>query len=99
MNNESGGGSPVFFIAHIACCGGLLLFATGALTVIGAWLVEVGLTWLLLAAVLGILGGLMLRHLARQAGGRGEPRQLRAQTPGRRAWVRPAGERPEANRP
>ncbi len=63
MDKESnGGGLPAVFVAHVVCCGGLFLVATGALSVFGAWLVEVGLTWLLMAAVLGIMGGLLLRR-------------------------------------
>ncbi len=90
MNNESSGGLPIFFVAHVACCGGLFLVATGALSGFGAWLVEGGLTWLFPAAVLGIMGGLMLRRRARLAGASGEPRQLRAQTPVRRARTIPS---------
>ena len=40
-------------LAHIVCCGGLLLFAAGVLTVngIGTWLLGGGAIWL-------VLGGL-----------------------------------------
>ncbi len=93
MDKESSGGDfPAFFVAHVVCCGGLFLVATGALSGFGAWLLEGGLTWLLPAAVLGIMGGLLLRRRARLAGASGEPRQLLAQTPVRAArTIPPAG--------
>lgn len=106
MDKESSGrGVRIFFVAHVVCCGGLLLVATGALSGFGAWLLEGGVTWLLPAAVLGIIGGLLLRRWARRAGKGGEPRQSPARTPVRAAGtipsagiVRTRGERPEAYR-
>ncbi len=90
MDKESNKGAfPAIFVAHVVCCGGLFLVATGALSGFGAWLLEGGLPWLLPAAVLGIMGGLLLRHWARLAVARGEPRQSRAQTPVRRARTIP----------
>ncbi len=91
MNNESNGrGLPAFFVAHVVCCGGIFLVATGALSGFGAWLLAGGLTWLLPAAVLGIMGGLLLRRWARRAGARGEPRQSPARTPVRAAGTIPS---------
>ncbi len=91
MDKESsGGGFPAFFVAHVVCCGGLFLVATGALSGFGAWLLEGGLTWLLPAAVLGIMGGLLLRRWARRAGTDGEPRQSPARTPVRAAGTIPS---------
>ncbi len=53
MDNEPKRGGPtVLILAHAVCCGGLVLVATGALSGMGAWLLEGGLTWLLAAAVL-----------------------------------------------
>jgi len=66
------------------------LVATGALSGFGAWLLEGGLTWLLPAAVLGIMGGLLLRRRARRAETGGEPRQSRARTPVRAAGTIPS---------
>ena len=40
-------------LAMVACCVGLTLLATGALSGVGAWLFDGGLTWLVLATVLG----------------------------------------------
>ncbi len=91
MDKESNRGAfPAFFVAHVICCGGLILVATGALSGFGAWLLEGGLTWLLPAAVLGIMGGLLLRRRARHAGTSGEPRQSRARTPVRAAGTIPS---------
>ena len=52
MNDEPDapkrGGMPGMMLAHVVCCGGVLLFVTGALSLsaIGAWLSEGGLAWL-----------------------------------------------------
>ena len=47
-NPEKRGGGGLFglLLAHIVCCGGILLLATGALGAFGAWFVEDGLIWL-----------------------------------------------------
>ena len=47
------GGWGVLIAAKLVCCGGLLLFATGALTVngIGTWLYGGGTIWLVLGAL------------------------------------------------
>ncbi len=57
-------------IAHVACCGGILLFATGAFSGIGAWLAASGLPWAALALVVGVGGGILLwrRQRGRPAG-------------------------------
>ena len=44
---KNGGGALVaVLLAHVACCGGIILFATGALGALGAWFVEDRLIWL-----------------------------------------------------
>ncbi len=59
MNGKQGkSGGALFVIAHVACCGGIFLFATGALTGLGAWLFGSGLPWVALASVSGV--GLVL---------------------------------------
>ena len=52
--------------AHVVCCGGIVLVATGALSGVGTWLFDGGLIWLGAAAVL-VAAGLMLWR--RPAGG------------------------------
>ncbi len=49
MDREpKGGGFVALILAHVVCCGGIVLVATGVLTVggIGAWLLDGGLIWL-----------------------------------------------------
>ena len=52
MNDEPDapkrGGMSGLMLGHVVCCGGVLLFVTGALSLsaIGAWLSEGGLAWL-----------------------------------------------------
>ncbi len=41
-----GGAGPALILAHVVCCGGLVLVATGALGGLGAWLLDSGLAWL-----------------------------------------------------
>ncbi|MFQ5955650.1 MAG: hypothetical protein ACE5JZ_11365, partial [Kiloniellales bacterium] len=102
MHDEpKGGGLGLLLLAKLVCCGGLVLVATGALSGLGAWLLEGGLTWLLLAAVLGIMGGFLLRRWANLAEASAEPRQSQARAPVGRAptkpvaaWARPAGDPP-----
>lgn len=68
MDNEPKRGGPTALIlAHAVCCGGLVLVATGALSGMGAWLLDGGLTWLVLAAVLGAAGLFLWRR--RRTGG------------------------------
>lgn len=65
-----GRGMAGLALAHVVCCGGILLFATGALSGIGAWLAGSGLPWVALALVLGAGGGVLLwrRQRGRPAG-------------------------------
>ncbi len=91
MNHEPKGGRfPALILAHLVCCGGLVLVATGALSGLGAWLLEGGLTWLLLAAVLGVAGGFLLRRLAGAARASGASRQAHASNPIRGAGTNPS---------
>ncbi len=53
-------------LAHVVCCGGIILVATGALSGVGAWLLDGGLAWVGLAAVLAAAGLMLWR---RPAGG------------------------------
>ena len=47
MDNEPrGGAGPALILAHVVCCGGLVLVATGALSGLGAWILDSGLVWL-----------------------------------------------------
>ena len=63
MDNEpKRGGRTALILAHAVCCGGIVLVATGALSGMGAWLLEGGLTWLLAAAVLTAAGLLLWRR-------------------------------------
>lgn len=68
------GGWGALIAAKIVCCGGLLLFATGVLTVngIGTWLHGGGVIWLVLA-VLAVALLLLWRRLP--SGVRGRPRE------------------------
>ncbi len=78
MNRKNGmpksRGMAGLALAHVVCCGGILLFATGALSGVGAWLAGGGLPWvalaLALALVLGVGGGVLLwrRQRGRPAG-------------------------------
>ena len=45
-NGSGGGGFLALLLAHVVCCGGLVLVATGALGGLGAWLLDSGLAWL-----------------------------------------------------
>ena len=49
-------------LAMVVCCAGLPLLATGALSGLGAWLFDGGLTWLALALVLGAGGTYLWRR-------------------------------------
>ncbi len=63
MEREPGGRGMVgLLLAHVACCGGLVLVATGALSGVGAWLLEGGLTWLVVAALLAAAGLVLWRR-------------------------------------
>ncbi len=97
-NGPKRDGFPGLILAHVVCCGGIVLVATGALSGVGAWLLDGGLTWLLLAAVLGVVGGFLLRRLASRAGTRGEPWQSEARAPVRRARTDPSEDMGRARR-
>ena len=56
-----------FGFAMVACCVGLPLLATGALSGLGAWLFDGGLTWLALALALGA-GGVYLWRRPKSGG-------------------------------
>lgn len=51
------GGWGALIAAKLVCCGGLVLFATGVLTVngIGTWLLGGGAVWLVLGAAAAVL--------------------------------------------
>ena len=68
MEREPGGRGMVgLLLAHVACCGGLVLVATGALSGVGAWLLDGGLRWLVVAALLAAAGLVLWRR--RRKGG------------------------------
>lgn len=56
-------------VAHIACCGGLVLVATGAVSLAGlaSWLTGGGLFWLA-AVVLAVVGIVLWRRNERPGG-------------------------------
>ncbi len=71
-------GMSVLMLAHVVCCGGVLLFVTGALTMsaIGAWLSEGGLAWLAAGAAALAVGFWARRRLAGARGVKSDPREL-----------------------
>lgn len=56
-------------VAKVVCCGGLVLVlvGSGALSGVGAWLLDQGLTWLVVAGVLAAAGLLLWRRRRRRA--------------------------------
>jgi hypothetical protein len=82
MNNEPDapkrGGMSGLMLAHVVCCGGVLLFVTGALTIsaIGAWLSEGGLAWLAAGVAALAVGFWTRRRLASERGVNSDPREL-----------------------
>ncbi len=90
MNNEPDapkrGGMSGLMLAHVVCCGGVLLFVTGALTIsaIGAWLSEGGLAWLAAGGLAWLAAGVAAlavgfwtrRRLASERGVNSDPREL-----------------------
>ncbi len=54
-------------LGMVICCVGLSLLAAGALSGLGAWLFDGGLTWLALTLVLGA-GGVFLWRRSRSGG-------------------------------
>ena len=69
MNHEPDapkrGGMFGLMLAHVVCCGGVLLVASGALTLsgIGAWLSGGGLAWLAAGAAAVAVGFWARRRL------------------------------------
>jgi len=61
---KMGGGMLVFLLAHVACCGGVILLATGALGAFGAWFVEDGLIWLAVGGAAAAAAFLLRRRRA-----------------------------------
>ncbi len=55
-NDPKLGGWAGLALVHVVCCGALLLFATGALGGVGAWLLDGRLIWLVLAIAGGAAG-------------------------------------------
>ena len=49
-------------LAHVVCCGGIMLVVTGALSGVGAWLLDGGLAWVGLAAVVAAAGYFLWRR-------------------------------------
>ncbi len=60
MSSEPKGGLAALVLVKVVCCGGLVLFATGALGGVGAWLFDGNLIWLAVAG-LALAAGLVLR--------------------------------------
>ena len=68
MNDEPKGFSTVGVgLAHVVCCGGIMLVVTGALSGVGAWLLDGGLAWLAVAAGAGAAGYFLWRRRQRRA--------------------------------
>ena len=51
-------------LAHVVCCGGIILVATGAAGGLGGWLLDGGGTWLALGLAAVIVGVLIRRRRA-----------------------------------
>ncbi len=49
-------------LAHVVCCGGIILVATGALSGVGAWLLDGGLAWVGLAVIVAAAGYFLWRR-------------------------------------
>ena len=63
MDKEPGGGRMVGLLAaHVVCCGGIVLMATGAVGGLGTWLLDGGATWLAMPALVAAAGLLLLRR-------------------------------------
>ena len=63
MDKEPGGGRMVGLLAaHVVCCGGIVLIATGAVGGLGTWLLDGGATWLAMPALVAAAGLLLLRR-------------------------------------
>ncbi len=101
MNNEPDapkrGGMSGLMLAHVVCCGGVLLFVTGALTLsgIGAWLSEGGLAWLAAGAAALVVGFWARRRLVNARSLDADPQ---APPPIRRARTNPSEDMGQARR-
>ena len=62
MSDEPNIGLALLIAAKVVCCAGLVLFATGALTGIGAWFAEGGFVWIAGAALAAVALLLWLRQ-------------------------------------
>ena len=63
MDKEPGGGRMVGLLAaHVVCCGGIVLIATGAVGGLGTWLADGGTTWLAVPALVAAAGLLLWRR-------------------------------------
>ncbi len=76
-------------LGMVICCLGFTLFAAGALSGVGAWLFDGGLTWLALALALGA-GGVYLWRRPKSGGVDANP-----VTPARRGDSEPGVTKPE----
>ena len=64
MSQKPRGGIGGMALAHMVCCGGILLLATGALGGIGAWLTDGGYVWVGVAVGAVVVGALIRRRQA-----------------------------------
>lgn len=66
-------------LAHVVCCGGLVLVVTGALSGAGTWLLDGGLIWLVLALAVLAAGALLWwrPRTGADRAARGEHKRLR----------------------
>jgi len=64
MTGGSGKGLVPLLLLKVACCGGLVLATTGAVSGFGAWMIGGGYAWIGLAAI-AVLAGVAFRYLRR----------------------------------
>ncbi len=64
MSNSRGGGMVALVLAHVVCCGGLLLAASGGLGWVVAWLLGGGLAWIAAATIVLGVGLVLWRRRA-----------------------------------
>ncbi len=53
--------------AHVVCCGGIVLVATGAAAGLGTWLLDGGAAWLAVPALVAIAGLALWQRQRRRA--------------------------------
>ena len=53
-------------LAHVVCCGGLVLVVTGTLSGLGTWLFDGGLMWLVIAVIVAATGLALWRRRRRK---------------------------------